>query len=278
MTGPCAWPINYERCSVPDGWVTDPDAVEEKPSVQTTYEAMAAEFLWRWTGQTLGLCGVTLRPCRQDCGDAGGSTFFGSGPNGTQTARWQPALIAGKWYNLTCGSCGDLCGCAGSASSLRLPGPVYEVSEVLVDGEVLSPASYWLEGNRLIRTDSGRWPVCQDLTLPPDQPGTWEVSYLRGTPVPVGGQIAAGVLAGELFKAACNDKSCSLPQRIQTITRQGVSVAVLDSFDDVDKGHTGIWVIDSWVSSMMNAPRRARVYSPDLRPKGRLRQTPPAVG
>src|SRR3546814_4772015 len=50
--------------------------------------------------------------------------------------------------------------------------------------------------------------------------------------------ISAGRLANELAKAACNDKSCGLPQRVQSITRQGVTVAVLDSFDDIDTGHT----------------------------------------
>jgi hypothetical protein len=89
------------------------------------------------------------------------------------------------------------------------------------------------------------------------------VTYVRGVRVPEGGEIAAGVLALELAKAACNDNTCQLPKRMQTMTRQGVTVAMLDSFDDVDKGHTGIWIIDSWVASMTKTPVRPTVLSPD---------------
>jgi hypothetical protein len=103
------------------------------------------------------------------------------------------------------------------------------------------------------------------MDAPLGSENTWSVTYQQGKPVPVGGQIAAGLLACELAKAACGDKSCGLPQRVQSITRQGVTVAVLDAFDDIDTGHTGIWLIDSWVASVTKRPRRWRVLSPDRR-------------
>jgi hypothetical protein len=101
---------------------------------------------------------------------------------------------------------------------------------------------------------------------------TWQVSYTKGTPVPEGGQVAAGVLACELAKGATNDRTCQLPQRVQTIARQGVTVQLLDSFDDVEKGRTGIWLVDSWVASVTQPKRGGSVYSVDI-PNPRHRTT-----
>src|SRR3546814_15264182 len=104
---------------------------------------------------------------------------------------------------------------------------------------------------------------------------TWSILYNRGYPVPAGGQVAAGLLAVELAKAACGDKSCGLPQRVQSITRQGVNIAVLDAFDAIDPGHTGIGLIDSWVASVVRRPPRLRVYSPERMPPRRRRPPVP---
>jgi hypothetical protein len=260
FTSPCEWPVTFSGCAVPETWT----ALGEEG--QADYIAAATEFLWRWTGQVLGLCEVTVRPCRIDLSEP--STFEGRGPYGHgTTAPWRPVLVQGKWFNIGCGSCGfNDCGCDGP-TVIRLPGPVDSVTTVTIDGDVLDPSAYRVEGNRLIRQDGDVWPFAQNLSLPDSEVGTWSVVYDRGTPVPIGGQIAAGVLAIELFKAACDDTSCGLPKRFQSITRQGVTVAMLDSFDDIDKGHTGIYLIDSWVASVTQTPRRAAVFSPDL-PRG----------
>src|SRR3546814_8783259 len=77
---------------------------------------------------------------------------------------------------------------------------------------------------------------------------------------------SSDVCSSDLAKAACNDKTCGLPRRVQSVTRQGVTVAVLDAFDDIDEGHTGIWLIDSWVASVVRRPRKMRVLSPDRMP------------
>jgi hypothetical protein len=39
---------------------------------------------------------------------------------------------------------------------------------------------------------------------------------------------------------------------------------MLDAFDDIEKGHTGIWIIDSWVTSITQPPARSVVLSPDV--------------
>src|SRR3546814_2256809 len=53
---------------------------------------------------------------------------------------------------------------------------------------------------------SGRWPTCQNMNLADGAEDTWSVTYVKGYAVPKGGQVAAGMLAVELAKAACNDK------------------------------------------------------------------------
>jgi len=249
---PCDWAILYDPACGPG------ETLESlAPSGVALYEEMAVDYLWNWTGQQFGTCQVAYRPCRQNCGSTTGG-------------RFTPALIGGQWYNLACGSCGDTCGC-GFTSTLRLPPPVVSVDEVRIDGTVLDAAAYELQGRYLVRTDGGRWPTCQDLGAPTTEAGTWEITFTAGTPVPVGGQLAAGRLTQELAKAACGDSTCQLPRRLQSLTRQGVAI-VMDTFDDLAKGGTGIWLIDSWVASVTKAPTRSRVYSPDVSRRAPIRR------
>ena len=267
----CDWPVSYALC----GTCTELD--QASPEDRLMFEDMAGDYLWRWTQRVFGLCALTVRPCRAECGR--GTTFWGGGPyptgaalrgGGPYPAGLYPAgaALALAW---ACGRCGgqDSCGC-DRASSIRLPGPVHAVDRVVIDGETLPASAYALYDRRdLIRVDGGEWPVCQNMSLPLTDLGTWAVEYRRGSPVPAGGRTAAGVLACELARAACGSASCALPKRLQSVTRQGVTIAVLDSFDDIDTGHTGIWIIDSWVASILHAPRGGQVRSPDVGQKFR---------
>lgn len=101
-----------------------------------------------------------------------------------------------------------------------------------------------------------------DAPGPGDYSDTFVVDYQRGIPVPVGGQAAAGRLACELALAACDDDDCGLPERIQTITRQGLTVGVNTS--DTAWEQTGIWSIDNWVTSVNRPKAFASVRSVDL--------------
>jgi hypothetical protein len=249
VTSPvCEWPVSYAACGA-DCW---PPSVTDDAD-KSLFESMAAELLWNWTGQRFGSCPVSVRPCRSECTDQV-ETFWGRGPYpwGSNNG-WVPMLVAGKWYNVACGGCGlTNCNCGPDKSfSLELPGPIVSISEVNVDGQTVDPSAYHVDNNRwLIRTDGGTWPWCQDFSIPSGELGTWDVNYQRGTPVPDGGQIAAGKLACELAKANCGDSTCQLPKRIQSISRQGVTMAMIDTMEDVEKGRTGIWIIDSWVASV----------------------------
>lgn len=270
MTGPCDWPVTYADCAPaePGGEPVLPAPLDGMtPEQVANFETLATDYLWRFTGHRFGVCEVTIRPCVQGCA-SGHVTFRGRGPHVQR--QWGPVLVGGEWYNTGCGRCGDSCGCGGAAP-LAIPGPVASVAEVVVNGDVLDPNTYRVEnGNLLVRADGERWPDCGI-----------QITYDRGLPVPLGGQMAAGILAVELAKAYCGDSGCALPKRVQSITRQGVTVAILDSFDDVEKGHTGIWTIDSWIASVTSPtlpPRRGPVVlSPDV-PGVRARRTTWAGG
>lgn len=266
----CTWPLSFVGCDDCEESLTALD-----PADRAAIEAMAGDLLDAWTDGQFGACPITVRPCRTGC-SSDTSTFWGRGPfPGESGGGWTPVLVGGRWFNIACGTCGMLCTCEPSPSVLVLPGPISSVSEVIIGGTVLPPSAYRVDNSRyLVRQDGGSWPACQDLdaslaTVPPvgpDDPFTWAVTYVRGLPVPIGGQVAAGRLACELAKALCGDSSCQLPRRVQSITRQGVTMAILDTFDDVAKGRTGVWVIDSWVASVTRPiVRGGTVTSPDVR-------------
>lgn len=261
QNSPCDWPVSYAQCTTEGGALPVPLASMPASGVEM-FETMAAEYLWRWTGRALGLCEVTINPCRQDCTE-GQSSFYGGGPF-RGSSPWTPVLVQGRWLNIGCGHCGDSCGCAGDAS-LRIPGPVDSLVRVVEDGVEVDPAVLGIYNNSFItRSDGKAWSPCG-----------LEITYRRGTAVPVGGQTAAGILAVELAKAACSDNTCQLPKRVQTVTRQGVTIAMLDSFDDIDKGHTGIWLIDSWLASMIKPRQPSAVLSPDIPRNSPRRRTWP---
>jgi hypothetical protein len=256
------WPVDYG--------VPGPEQDEAPPckslldmseAGRESVEAMATELLWRWTGRQYGLSPATVRPCRQGCYE-GNSTLT--------PRRWTPALVGGAWMNLGCGgsACRDTCGCGPEGTTIAFERAVHDVTEVRIGTEVVPPEAYRVDNHRiLVRQDGGRWPYCQDMSLPAGVEDTWSVTVRVGSPVPAGGRIAAGKLACELAKAIVGDKGCALPQRVQTVTRQGVTVAMMiDQFEDLDKGKTGIWLVDSWVASVTKPDIGFSVATPDYRP------------
>lgn len=217
--------------------------------VRAEVENWAINRLWEWTGGRFGPCEVSYRPCRETCV---GSLIGG------------PVLIAGNFTNLICGSCGDACSCR-RVSEVILPGPINEVVEILIDGEALDLSAVRVDDwNRLVRTDGGRFPTCQDLSKDADEDGTWQVTYAVGEPVPPGGGLVAWILACEYAKSVCGDGTCRLPKRVTSITRQGVTMAMLDDFRSLREGFTGIFEIDDWIASQNDTKRRSAVMSPDI--------------
>lgn len=278
-TGACGWTPLFDSsnggvCPSLDNLPSTDNPAEPGPREQIIQAA--ADLLWAWTGRVFGVCEVTVRPCRQGGGPSAPSTFEGHGPYtrignvgyGRTASPWLPVQVGGHWRGITCGSCaGASCGCEGSSlTSIGLPGPVQGIVAVEIDGALLPADAYHVTSHRFLnRKDGGGWPPFQDLSAELGEPGTWAVTYLRGVPLPVGGRLALGSLACELALAYAGDEDCSLPQRVQSVTRQGVTVALMDSFADLDEGRTGIWEIDSWIASVTSAPSVPAVRSPDYR-------------
>jgi hypothetical protein len=288
---PGSWPVSYAgaECSVFE------DEYDDEGPDQAQFEQMATELLWNWTGRLFGTSEVEIRPERREYSMNVPSTFegngpldyapgFGSGMLQTSIGRgygWMPTLIAGAWNGIRCPECGGQAGCTHrSRAAIELPGPVVDVLGVVIDGVTLSRDAYWLRDKRwLIRKDGSDWPAYQNLNAMSGMAGTWSIRYTRGIEVPVGGQIAAGVLACELGKAAMGDPDCGLPKRLQSMTREGVTVGVMDPFEAsaahtwdsnaIPKVSTGIWTIDSWIAGVTAPRKTAGIHSVDL-PNGRL--------
>lgn len=138
--------------------------------------------------------------------------------------------------------------------TLQLPDPpVTEILSVRAGGDLVD-VDPQLPVGLIRRRDGQPWPV-----------DGVEVTYRHGLHPPAGGRTSAILLTVELGKAWAQDKSCRLPQRMQTLTREGVTVGFIDKFEALDKGRTGIYEIDLWISSVNphRLQRRSRVWSPD---------------
>ena len=77
-------------------------------------------------------------------------------------------------------------------------------------------------------------------------------------------QRAVDVLANELLLADSNSPDCRIPERVQSVSRQGVSWTMIDPQDFLDKGRTGIYEVDMLIRAVnpSGAKRRVRVFSP----------------
>ena len=236
--GPCDWPV------APCGAECEAVLSSLNPQARLDVEAWASGYLWRATGRRYGVCETTYRPCAQRCTNGG------------------PARIDGRWVNLTCARCSGPCGCGAPLSQIVLP-DVEAVTSITIDGVHLDPAETVAvyDRRRIVRIDGHEWPLCQDLSIAGDQDGAWQITVTQGAPIPAGAATVTAILACEFARACAGDDSCRLPQRVQTVTRQGVTVGFMDSFDGLDALGTGIFEVDAWVG----AARSTRWAAPSIR-------------
>lgn len=75
------------------------------------------------------------------------------------------------------------------------------------------------------------------------------VQYRVKSNLPPGTKRNVMKLALEFAKSHAG-KSCSLPERVTSVNRQGVSWTILDPLDFLDKGLTGIGSVDQWISAV----------------------------
>lgn len=238
----------------------------------------ASSLMYQLSGRQFpGVCERTVRPCRQGCSCWGGGYAFGGGP-----FYWTTSAVGGYFASGWQNEGGDQCGC-GNESYVRLAGyPVREILEVKIDGNVLDPSEYRLDQRRfLIRTadlsttppTDRFWPVCQDLSQPDTEPGTYSVTYRWGADVPLTGRWAAAQLAAELWKAfPGNAGDCRLPSRVTRVVRQGITVErVVPTADMLRAGQTGLPLVDAFIAQFNPGKQRRRsaVWSPDQQPFAR---------
>lgn len=173
----------------------------------------------------------------------------------------------------------DRCGCSSDCSiicgrrpRLRLRGqPVRTVTELVLNWEtdptVIPSSEYKIIDRTYLRpAHNASWSACRQL----------KVTYSFGSVVPEMGLRAARILGNEILKSISCPDQCGLPDRVTSISRQGVSFTVLDPQDFLKDGRTGLYEVDLFLKAVNpdNARKRARVFSPDV-PRASRDTTPP---
>jgi len=213
----------------PVEWCGDVSGVEA--SITASAHEAASRIIWSLTGRRYGSCSVVRGPAPGDT-----ATSCGLPPS-----RYEPRPD-------------------GPAIWLDGENPVVEA--VFLDETEMDPADWAQAGKWLIRLTGGTWP-----------PNTWTnptalmIQMTVGFPPPVGAAQAVGELGYELIKA-CTGDECSLPRRVQTLTRQGVSMQMIDSLDFLDRGRIGLPICDQFIASVnpKGLAQASRVLSPDRPP------------
>lgn len=245
-------------------WATEADVCS--PCTDETADlddwiGVASDILFELSGQRFpGVCTDTVRPCSVTCHSDG--------------ARRYDDLVASssyQWFG-ACGCGSTPCGCSALPELVLSGWPLVSITEVLIDGATLDPSAYRIDDwRRLVRVDGEQWPACQDLSAPTTEADTFSVEFAYGVAPPAAAVAAAATLGCQFALACAGSAACRLPQRVQSITRQGVSMVMLDPFTFFDDGRTGLYDVDlflaaygnsakkRWPAIIANADTRARV-------------------
>lgn len=259
--------------AVPDGWtITNPAYCSNTwngltPDQQALAERLAAFTLYSLTGRQFGTATLTVRPCNAPFLPPLYQTYPVNliNPWGTDEGQtYYPLYIQdGVWHNAGCAGIN----CCGAACELDLKSPVTSIVSAIVDGATVDPSAYRVDNEHiLVRTDGACWPKCQDLGKSSGT-GVFTVTAVFGRAVPDEVLDAAGILACEIGKAITN-QACRLPQRMQSLTRSGVSVQFPAVNTYLDRGLTGLNEVDQLVVQMnpYRLTQQAKVFSPDISP------------
>ena len=246
-------------------WIT-PEELGDYAESEFAYEAAkaASNLLWALSGRKYS--GVTTVTERYVCATL--AYRYGSSSRNTRAD-----LVLGDVYNMPYSDMDSYTAVTTDGlspqSRLRLRGrPITKIHAMRNRaGVIMNPNSYYLVDHSTIQSVAGsRWSPCDS-----------EITYTYGIEPPTMGKMAARVLAMEFCKLWNGDDDCVLPQRVTSISRQGVSYTILDSQDFIDDMRTGLYSIDLFLKSVNpdKARNKARVFSPDV-PRGR-RYTPKSL-
>lgn len=132
--------------------------------------------------------------------------------------------------------------------------PVHEVLSVDYGGTLLEAGKdYLLYNKRFLKLANGTlWNyACGPTGI--------TVTYTYGMMPPKAGVLAATTLANELLilmGEGGNPNQCRIPERVRSVSREGLSFDMIDPQDFMDDGRTGIWEIDLFIRTAN--PSRAK--------------------
>ena len=136
--------------------------------------------------------------------------------------------------------------------------PVQRVLQVSLDvtGAILPERLWRLVNARYLEpTRAGGWSTSQDV----------RVTYVYGVNPTRLAKQAAIALAGQFALAHQGSSACRLPERVTSVSRQGISFSILDPQDFLADGRTGVYEVDIFLKTVNpdKARSRPRVLVPD---------------
>lgn len=190
---------------------------------------------------------------------AAGNSYGGAWPFG--------ATFPNRWWPYGINTCAPTPG-------VRLVAPVVSVEEVMVDGVVLDASLYKvLDHEFLVRTDQNLFPCCQDLRDADDATGSFRVTYTYGKPIPPDCRDMAAILACEYAKALTGAvDGTRFPRATTSMTREGITFAILDPGTAIQQGFTGLPEIDLWLAAKNRPRKRGTVSSAQTWQQNRARR------
>jgi hypothetical protein len=245
-------------------WV-QPEELGDYANTEFAQEACetASYLLWSMSGRKFS--GETIVTERYTC-------TLRNNRLGPSTKTNSPVLFGGDVYNIPSGDYDEYSELVSDGMSpesrIKLRGrPVTKVHSIRnKNGAFLSPSQYYLVDHSTIHIVAGTpWTPCNT-----------EITYSYGYAPPTAGKMAARTLALEFAKLWAGDDDCMLPQRVTSVSRQGVSYTILDQQDFIAELRTGLYAVDLFLKSVNpdGARAKAKVFSVDT-PRAR-RYTPKA--
>ena len=246
-------------------WV-QPEELGDYANTQYADEAAktASYLLWAMSGRKY--TGTTIVTERYTC-------TLRNNRMGPSVKTNSPILFGGDVYNIPTDDYDEYSELMTDGMSpdarIKLRGrPVIKIHSIRnKHGKILDPSSYYLVDHSTIHIVAGTpWTPCNT-----------EITYEYGAAVPMAGKMAAKTLATEFAKLWAGDEECMLPQRVTSVSRQGVSYTILDNQEFIDELRTGLYAVDLFLKTTNpdNARRKSKVFSVD-NPRAR-RYTPKAA-
>jgi hypothetical protein len=246
-------------------WV-QPEELGDYANTQYADEAAktASYLLWAMSGRKY--TGTTIVTERYTC-------TLRNNRMGPSVKTNSPILFGGDVYNIPTDDYDEYSELMTDGMSpdarIKLRGrPVIKIHSIRnKHGKILDPSNYYLVDHSTIHIVAGTpWTPCNT-----------EITYEYGAAVPMAGKMAARTLATEFAKLWAGDEECMLPQRVTSVSRQGVSYTILDNQEFIEELRTGLYAVDLFLKTANpdNARRKAKVFSVD-NPRAR-RYTPKSL-